>query len=56
MTVEIIFRDWEDIPEYNFDVQACIVVLISFIILYELIMYMYAKKIRKISLKEVMLE
>lgn len=56
MTVEIIFKDWEDIPEYNFDVQACIIVLISFIILYELIMYVYAKKIRKISLKEVMLE
>lgn len=56
MTLMIIFKDYEEIPEYNFDVQACIVVLISFVILYELIMYGYAKRIRKISLKEVMLE
>lgn len=56
MTIEVIFKEWEDIPEYNFDVQACIIVLISFVILYELIMYCYAKKIQKISLKEVMLE
>ncbi|MCM1156365.1 MAG: ABC transporter permease [Roseburia sp.] len=56
MTLEVIFKDWEEIPEYNFDVQAFIVVLLAFVALYELIMYGYARKIRKISLKEVMLE
>ena len=56
MTVTVIFKDWEDIPEYAFDVQTCISVLISFILLYELIMYWYMRKIRKISLKEVMME
>lgn len=56
MMVTVIFKDWEDIPEYKFDVQTCIIVLISFILLYELIMYWYMKKIRKISLKEVMME
>ncbi|MDE5597830.1 MAG: FtsX-like permease family protein, partial [Lachnospiraceae bacterium] len=56
MTVTVIFKDWEDVPEYTFDVQTCIIVLISFILLYELIMYWYMRKIRKISLKEVMME
>lgn len=56
MTLTVIFKDWEDLPEYTFDIQNCIIVLISFILLYELIMYMYMKKIRKISLKEVMME
>lgn len=56
MVLTIIFKDWEDVPEYTFDVQTCIIVLISFILLYELIMYWYMKKIRKISLKEVMME
>lgn len=54
--VSIVFRDWPDVPEYKFDVKACIIVLISFIILYELIMYCYARKIKKVSLKEVMME
>lgn len=56
MTVTIIFRDWEDIPEYAFDLKGCIIVLISFVILYELMMLWYADRIRKISLKEVMME
>lgn len=52
----VVFRNLENVPEYNFDVQTCIIVLISFAVLYELIMYCYEKKIRKISLKEVMME
>lgn len=54
--VTVVFKDWENIPEYTFDVQTCILVLISFIILYELLMYWYAGQIRRISLKEVMME
>ncbi|MCM1252041.1 MAG: ABC transporter permease [Clostridium sp.] len=56
MMLTVIFKDWEDIPEYTFDVQTCIIVLISFIILYELIMRGYAAHIKKISIKEVMIE
>lgn len=56
ITVNVIFKDWADIPEYAFDVKGCVIVLISFVLLYELIMLWYAARIRKISLKEVMME
>ena len=56
IAVSVIFKDWADVPEYKFDVKMCIIVLISFIILYELIMYCYAGKIKKVLIKEVMME
>ncbi len=46
----------ETIPEYNFDVKAFIVVLISFVLIYEAIMSCYAASIKKISIKEIMLK
>jgi putative ABC transport system permease protein len=49
-------QDLEMIPEYHFDVKAFIIVLISFAIIYEFIMFCYAGRIKKISVKEVMLE
>jgi putative ABC transport system permease protein len=45
----------ENIPEYNFDVKALIIVLISFAIIYEATMFYYSSKIKKISIKEIML-
>jgi putative ABC transport system permease protein len=44
-----------NIPEYNFDVKAFIIVLISFALIYEAIMFCYSAKIRKLSIKEIML-
>ncbi|MEA4831373.1 MAG: FtsX-like permease family protein [Oscillospiraceae bacterium] len=46
----------ESIPEYCFDVKAFIIVLISFVFIYEAIMYIYSARIKKISVKEVMSE
>ncbi|MBD5520072.1 MAG: ABC transporter permease [Lachnospiraceae bacterium] len=54
--VSVVFKDWDNVPEYKFDVKTCIIVLISFAILYKLIMYCYAGKIKKVLLKEVMME
>lgn len=54
--VSIVFKDIKDIPEYRFDFVSMIISLVSFTIIYELIMYFYTKKIKKISLKEIMLE
>lgn len=54
--VDIVFRDIADVPEYEFDFPAMTVSLICFIIVYELIMYFYSEKIKKISLREIMLE
>ena len=54
--INVVFADFEDVPKYDFNVLNCVCVLISFIILYEVILYGYERKIRKISVKEVMLE
>lgn len=44
------------LPEYHFNVQAFIIALVSFVAIYELFMLVYAKRIKRISLKEVMME
>lgn len=54
--VSIVFKDIEAVPDYHFDVPAFIITLVSFAIIYEIIMYCYTLKIRKISVKEIMLD
>ncbi len=54
--VSVVFKDIENVPEYNFDVVTCGITLISFMVMYELIMYGYSRRIGKISIKEIMLE
>jgi len=44
------------LPEYRFDMQAFIIALVSFVAIYELFMLVYAKRIQRIPLKEVMME
>lgn len=54
--VDIVFRDIANVPEYEFDFPAMIISLICFIIVYEFIMHCYSERIKKISLREIMLE
>lgn len=54
--VDIVFADLEEMPEYNFDFRALAISLVMFIISYEVIMQRYANKIRKVSVKSIMLE
>ncbi len=54
--VDIVFADVENVPEYNFDFTACAISLVLFIITYELFMYIYSQRIKKLSIKSVMLE
>lgn len=56
ITVTLIFADIEKMPEYSFDVKALIITLTAFIITYELIMYLYSMRIKKLSIQSVMLE
>jgi predicted lysophospholipase L1 biosynthesis ABC-type transport system permease subunit len=44
------------LPEYDFNTRAFFIALVSFVIMYELFMIVYSKKIRQIPLKEVMME
>lgn len=56
MVVEIVFKDIEGVPDYKFDVPVCIIVFIAFVILYEAMMFWYSNQMKKISIKEVMME
>ena len=46
----------DGIPAYEFDVPMMLVSLVCFIIIYEILMYVYSEKIKKISIKEIMIE
>ena len=54
--VDIVFRDVESIPDYQFDVPVMLISLAAFIIIYEILMFEKKKKIKKISIKEIMME
>lgn len=56
IVVELMFAELDAVPEYNFDFKALIISFISFVIVYELIMYIYSFKLSKLSVKSVMLE
>lgn len=54
--VTFVFADVADVPDYQFDVKAMLITFVLFFVLYEGIMLIYMKRMRKLSLKEVMLE
>ncbi|MCM1552266.1 MAG: FtsX-like permease family protein [Butyrivibrio sp.] len=53
--VDVIFADMDNIPAYEFDFAAMLASLVSFVVIYELIMAVYSAKIKKITVKEIML-
>ena len=54
--VDFVFRDIENMPIYKFDFPVMFLSLGAFIVIYELVMYVYSEKIKKISIKQIMLE
>lgn len=56
LMVDIVFKDVEGIPVYKFDFPVMFISLAVFIAVYEIIMYAYSEKIKKISLKEIMID
>ena len=56
LMVDIVFKDMGSVPAYEFDVPMMLVSLVCFIIIYEILMYVYSEKIKKISIKEIMIE
>ncbi len=54
LMVDIIFKDIENIPVYQFDFPAMLFSLGIFIAVYELVMFIYTQKIKKLSLKTIM--
>jgi len=54
--VDIVFKDVEGVPAYEFDFPVMLISLVVFIIIYEILMFTYSEKIKKISIKEIMIE
>jgi len=54
--VDIVFKDIEGVPAYKFDFPVMLLSLVVFIMLYETLMFAYSEKIKKVSVKEIMLE
>ena len=53
--VDVVFADMENVPTYEFDFAAMFTSLVSFVIIYEIFMVAYSAKIKKITVKEIML-
>ena len=56
LMVSVVFADVGNMPQYSFDFKALIVTLVLFVITYELVMYLYSRSIKRLSVKSVMLE
>lgn len=56
IAVEVVFKDIENVPEFDFNFRALIIAAVSFVIIYEVIMYLCSRKIGKIPVKEIMLD
>ncbi|MGF7145875.1 putative lysophospholipase L1 biosynthesis ABC-type transport system permease subunit [Anaerotaenia torta] len=54
--VNIVFKDVEGVPVYEFNFPVMLISLVTFIVIYEIVMYTYSEKIKKISIKEIMFE
>ncbi len=54
--VDIVFKDVEGVPAYEFDFPVMLISLAVFILVYESLMFVYAEKIKKISIQEIMME
>ncbi|MDE5549503.1 MAG: FtsX-like permease family protein [Clostridia bacterium] len=54
--INVVFANVESVPEYTFDVPVFFITLASFVVCYFALMCLYAFKINKISVKEVMTE
>ena len=54
--IDIVFKDVEGVPAYEFDFPVMFISLVSFITIYEILMYIYSQRIKKISIKVIMSE
>ncbi len=52
--ITVVFGDISGLPKYEFNVFAMIVSLVSFIVIYEILMYLCSERIKRISVKEIM--
>lgn len=56
LVMTFVFDDVEGMPEYNFDFKALAITLVAFVVTYELAMYLYSRRLKKMSVKSIMTE
>lgn len=54
--VDVVFADFENMPQYSFDYKALVISFAAFVFSYELIIWHYSRRIGKQSVKSIMLE
>lgn len=54
IAVEILFKNIDNVPKFEFNLRALIIAAVTFGIIYETAMYLCTRKIGKISVKEIM--
>ena len=54
--VTVVFADYAATPEFDFNINACVVSLVTFIAAYEAVIYCYTRMINRMSVKAVMTE
>lgn len=56
LMVSVVFAGIENVPDYNFNVKMFFITLIMFVIIYELVMYLYSLSLKRLSIKSIMSE
>ncbi|NMA05116.1 MAG: ABC transporter permease [Acholeplasmataceae bacterium] len=56
LIVDIVFKDFDNIPDVKFNFKGLLITLIIFLIAYEVIIYAYKRRIEDQPIKEIMLE
>ncbi|MCM1182157.1 MAG: ABC transporter permease [Roseburia sp.] len=56
LVTAVVLAGMENVPDYQFDVPVMLITLAVFILLYEGILLLYAKRMERLSVKEIMLE
>ena len=54
IAVNVLFKDVENVPEFDFNIGALVIAAVSFVVIYEAVMYFCSRRFGKISLKEIM--
>ena len=56
LMVSVVFAGLDNVPDYKFDIKGFFITLIMFVIIYELVMYLYSLSLKRLSIKSIMSE
>lgn len=56
MMVDVVFKDVADVPTYEFDFPMMLISLAAYVVIYEVAIYGFSKRLKRISVKEIMSE